>query len=165
MPRRCTICDHEQLEEINRALVGRTDSYRKIADRFGVSDRALYRHAQSHLPETLAQAQEAAEVAHSDDLLSLLKSLAERAERIIDKAEKTRDYRTALYGIRELTRNIALRAEMAGELSRQPQVNILVNPQWVEMRTLLLGALEPYPEARAAAAQALLEAGGNGRTD
>jgi len=35
-----------------------------------------------------------------------------------------------------------------GRLSAQPQVNILINPQWIELRTMIIKALEPYPELR-----------------
>ena len=37
------------------------------------------------------------------------------------------------------------------------QVNFLVNPQWVELRTLIIKALEPYPEAKEAIVLAIRE--------
>ncbi len=45
--------------------------------------------------------------------------------------------------------------ELEGELQRNPQINITIDARWVEVRTLLLHALAPYPDARAAVAHAL----------
>ena len=54
-------------------------------------------------------------------------------------------------------RVLALLGELLGELNRSPQVNILVAPQWIEVRALLMAALADYPEARASVAAVLLQ--------
>ena len=53
---------------------------------------------------------------------------------------------------------------LLGELDDGPTVNVLVAPEWVTVRSTVLAALGPYPEARAAVAQHLLslEAASNG---
>jgi hypothetical protein len=50
---------------------------------------------------------------------------------------------------------LELLGKLAGELQSAPQVNILISPEWVRLRTLILEALEPYPDARLAVAGAL----------
>jgi hypothetical protein len=57
--------------------------------------------------------------------------------------------------VREARACLELLAEMVGELSRQPQINILVLPEWERIRYTMLQTLAPYPEARAAVADAL----------
>ncbi len=47
-------------------------------------------------------------------------------------------------------------AELEGRLSRQP-VNLLVAPEWLEVRVQILAALQPFPEARQAIAEAIRE--------
>jgi hypothetical protein len=42
-----------------------------------------------------------------------------------------------------------------GELQTQPTFNIIMAPEWVEVRTVVLQALDPYPDARLAVAGAL----------
>src|SRR5215207_4306115 len=86
VPRRCSICQHERLEEINQALV-RSTALAEIAALFRVSDDALSRHKTNHLPATLIKAQEAQEVAQADDLLEEVRSLQARALVILDRAE------------------------------------------------------------------------------
>ena len=50
---------------------------------------------------------------------------------------------------------IELLAKLIGKLDERPQVNILVNPQWIAARTAMMEVLAPYPQARVAVAQRL----------
>lgn len=49
-----------------------------------------------------------------------------------------------------------LLAKLLGELDDRPQVNVLMAPEWLNVRTALLEALRPYPEARTAVAARLV---------
>jgi len=163
MSRKCSICAHQQGQAIDEALVAGTASLREIASLFAVSQSALRRHKARHLPAALAQAQEAQEAAHGDDLLNRLDKLTTEAHRIKDKAEKAGDYRTAIAGIRELVRIVEVLAKLRGQLDERAQINILVaNPEWLTLRARILTVLEPYPEARLALAAAL-EVGNAGK--
>lgn len=51
---------------------------------------------------------------------------------------------------------LELVARLAGELQEAPQVNVVVSAEWAAVRSALLAALAPYPEARAAVAARLL---------
>jgi len=158
MPRTCTICNHPSRGEIERALVDGVP-FRNIAAQFGTSTTALVRHKQDHLPPALAQAKQAELAANGDDLLSRIEALQQKTLSILSKAESQGDNVTALKAIGEARRNLELLAELTHELNRSPQVNILISPEWARLRTLILNALLPYPEARARVAAALLEAG------
>ena len=56
MPRRCSICSHEQLMEIDQALVGGA-ALSEMAAKYRVSEDALSRHKANHLPDALVKAQ------------------------------------------------------------------------------------------------------------
>ena len=159
MPRRCTVCEHEKVEEINRLLLEGV-SLRDLAGRYSVSKTALHRHKESHLPAKLVKAREAREIAKADSLLDQVTELRDKALSILTKAEKAGDLRTALQGIKEARGCLELLAKLQGELQEQTTVNILINPQWITLRTAILQALDPYPEARLAVAQALQEVEG-----
>jgi len=45
---------------------------------------------------------------------------------------------------------LELTAKLMGELDERPQINVLVAPEWILVRTALLDALRPFPEARVA---------------
>jgi predicted DNA-binding protein YlxM (UPF0122 family) len=155
MPRKCTVCEHEKVEEINRLLLEGV-SLRDIAGQYSISKTALHRH-KKHIPATLAKAQEAQEVARADNLLDQVTELRDKALSILDKAEQAGDLRTALQGVREAKGCLELLAKLQGELQERTTINVLINPQWLSLRTVILQTLEPYPEARLRLAEALRE--------
>lgn len=154
MPRVCTICNHAERSAIDDELVKGT-AFRIIAERYGTSLGTLFRH-RDHTVSTIAKAKEAADVARGDTLLDKMRGLEEDARRIARKAEETDDFRTAIASVRELTRIVELQGKLAGELDDRPQIAVmLASPEWGALRARLLVALEPFPEARVAAAAAL----------
>jgi hypothetical protein len=77
------------------------------------------------------------------------------ARRLLSKAEAEGELRTSVAAVREVIRIVELLAKLSGELKEQATVNVLVLPEWHEIRTRILDALAPYPEARLAVARAL----------
>ena len=157
MPRACTVCMHKNRPTIDRALVGGEEALRTISDRFGVSKTALIRHKDAHLPAALIKARKVEEVVRADELLSQVRDLQGRTLSILTASEEAGELRTALAAIREARGNLELLAKLLGELDEHPQVNILVSVVWLTIRTAIMVALVPYPEARSAVAEALLE--------
>jgi transposase-like protein len=154
MARRCSICDHQDRQDIDKQLVS-GESIAGIARHFAVSEDALRRHSINHIPQALAQAKKASDAARAGDLLQQVINLRERAVSILSRAEESGDLRTALAGIREAKGCIELLAKIDGQLNEKPQLNITISPQWIELRTLIISALEPYPLARQAVLDAL----------
>ena len=146
MPRKCTICDHEHVKKINKMLVN-GETFRKISQTFAVSYDAVYRHKE-HIPAKLVQAKEAQEVAQADNLLDQVKSLQEKACELLAKAEKSGDLRTALAGVKEAKSCLELLAKLQGELQQEGTINVTIAPEWLELRAVILQAVEPYPEAK-----------------
>jgi hypothetical protein len=162
VPRSCTVCSHEARAEIDRALVAGQSSY-VLADRYSSLSRpAIERHKANHLPASLVMAQAAEEVAQADSLLEQVRGLQSRAYGILDKAEAADDLRTALGAIREARGNLELLAKLLGELDERPVFNLHLNAEWLELRAVIVGALEPHPAARGAVLRAL-ESADNGR--
>jgi hypothetical protein len=62
-----------------------------------------------------------------------------------------------------LHRQIEIQARLLGDLDDRPVVNIMASPEWVEVKQVILAALEVYDEAYDAVVQALEEGlNGNG---
>src|SRR5215211_7666091 len=161
MPRSCTICTHPDRTAIDEALVA-GESTGKLAGRYRtIDERALRRHRSNHLPAKLVMARAAEEVAQADDLLGAVQDLQARTLAILEAAEGSREHRTALAAIREARSNLELLAKLLGELDERPQVNLLISPEWLELRAVIITALEPHPQALRAVVGAL-ESGGNG---
>jgi hypothetical protein len=123
MPRTCTVCARSERAGIDEALLN-GEPLRNIAERVSLSVTSLFRH-KAHLSETLKKSHEAAEVSRADSLIGQLEQLKEDARRIQKRAEAAKDYRTALAGVRELTRLVELAARLSGELNERPETKIL----------------------------------------
>jgi hypothetical protein len=154
MSRRCTICEHPERVEIDKQLIERR-SFRNITEHFSLSLGALHRHKSDHIDENLAKAKEAQEVAQADNLFDQVSDLQKKALSILSKAEAEKDYRAANGAIREARGCLELLAKLLGELNERPQINILIAPEWLSLRNLILEALESYPEAMFSVSRAL----------
>jgi hypothetical protein len=71
-----------------------------------------------------------------------VRDLQRRALEILDKAEEAGELRTALGAIREARGNLELLAKLLGELDERPVVNLNLSPEWLELRAVIVAALE-----------------------
>ncbi len=157
MPRPCTVCSHKDVDEINRLLLC-SDSYRDIARQFGLSKDAVARHKESHIAGLLSKSTELkaeVESTQGTQTLAEVRELKVKALEILAEAQGAGDLKTALMGIREARSCLELCMKAEGQIRDSPQITIINNPEWVELRTLIIGALEPYPEAREAVVHAI----------
>lgn len=158
MARVCTVCTHPDRDEIDAELVQGTP-YRDIARQYSVSKDAVARHKE-HVRQTIARVCDVQDLELGAGLVEKLQRLELDARRIATEAEKSGDLKTALGGIRELTRIVELFAKLRGEIQEGGTINVLVAPEWAALRFRILNALLPFPDARFAVAEAL-ERGGN----
>jgi hypothetical protein len=105
----------------------------------------------------IAKAKEAEEVNRGESLLKQIKYLQMKALAILKTSEASGDLRTALKAIREARGNLELLAKLQGELAQEGSMNIVLSPSWISLRTVILKALEPYPEAKLQLAEKLRE--------
>lgn len=158
MPRPCTVCVSKSRGEIEAALI-ESVPFRHIAARYGTSTGALQRHANDHLPARLLESRAVEEVADADNLLLQLRALQGRTLAILADTETSKDHPTALRAIGEARRNLELLAKLTELLG--PETAVTVNIA-IDQRAqqVILSALEPFPEARIAVAEALIEVEG-----
>jgi predicted transcriptional regulator len=159
VPRTCSICSHEHRDAMEDAfIVGQAK--RRIASHYGVTERAVRHHLREHLPALLALARDAERAARADTLLDRMEALQSQTLAILDAPE---DQRTALAAIAQARRNLELIGEVTRELDRGATINVALNPEWLELRGVIIAALEPHPTARDSVLRALEGVGNNGR--
>ncbi len=141
---------------IDRAIVDGLP-YRNISGKYEVSLSALYRHSCEHLPEALRASTKAEEIADADRLIDRVEYLYDEARNVLEEAKKSSNSKTVLAAIREARPTIELLARLMGKIEESRITNILVNPQWYETRALILAALEPFPDARQAVVESLVD--------
>jgi len=154
MTRVCTVCRHPQLAAINKALVAGT-ALRNIAEHYALSATALHRHKEDHLPKLLTKAVEAEEVRQALDVLQQLRHINAAALTVLRDAKAAGEGELVLKAIDRVLKQVELQAKLLGDLDDRPVVNVLVTPEWQQVRAQILAALAPYPEARFAVAGAL----------
>jgi len=147
MPRACAICDHPQRDAIDREII-EGFSIRNIAKRYGVSKDSVYRHSKNHLPETLKQSHAVKESARADELLERVERLISEAEELLSFGKGEKQSKAWASGISELRKCLELLARVTGELDERPTITLAMLPEWVEVRTLILGAIDGYPEVK-----------------
>ncbi len=155
---RCKVCSHPDLPAIDAALVEGT-SRRTVADRFGLHASSVQRHKDAHLSPALVQAMRS-EPERAISVLDRVDSLANRVERMIDAAEAEGKPGLMLSGVKELRALLELSGKARGELKPDGvhvTFNLATNPEWLQARTVLVQALQPYPDAIEAVSTALLE--------
>jgi len=130
-----------------------------LSKAYGVTTAALHRH-KKHIPQQLVRAQDAKEIAAADTLMGRVAELDRKAEDVYTKAIEANNLTAAIQAVRELRGVTELYAKITGEIQQQT-VNIVVMPEWVVLRSAILKALEPYPDAL----QAVVNAIGGGNID
>ena len=160
MPRDCSVCQHPDRVALDAGLVeGR--SYRDVARQFGVSKDAVARHHRAHVSPALVRVVERQEVKRAERgpaaALERLEDLYRRAVRVLERAEAAGQTAQVLGAVREARGLVEVIAKITGELREQPAVavNVLAAPEIVQLTTVLMRALAPFPEARVVAADAL----------
>jgi hypothetical protein len=122
-----------------------------------VSTGALQRHSKQHIPELLVKARLAIERSGADDLLARIEELFAEAKEVLEAAKEAADHRVVLAAIDRASRQLELLGRLRGELNDGTTVNIVSNPQWLELRTIIVQALNPHPSAREDVVRAIAE--------
>ena len=107
MDKRCSICTHPDLKEIDRALIA-AESLRSLASRYGLSVSSLSRHTK-HLRRALANVADETQQRHQTDLLDKLDLFEVRLERIFHKAQEHHSLHISLGCVQEALRIFTLR--------------------------------------------------------
>jgi hypothetical protein len=157
MPRKCSICTHPERGEIERRVAS-GESYRNVAQHFGVSIYSLHRHVTAHMPPEVLAAQEAQAVERGATALEQVRALNREARDLLEEAKRKERYSAAVQAIGAALRALELEARLLGELDNGPKVRVQVDV--VAIRKTILRALEDAPpELRMKVADALLDLG------
>ncbi len=147
MPRACAVCIHRDRDSIDEAIASGVP-IRKIARQHNISKDSVYRHAQNHLPETVKKAHAIKEAGRASELLDRVETLVSEAEGLLKHGKDEKKAKAWSDGIRELRKCLELLARVTGELDERPQINFTTLPEWVEIRTLILTAVDGFPDVK-----------------
>src|SRR5262245_2959889 len=156
----CSVCSHRELAQINTALA-RGVAAPAIARRFKLGADSVYRHSRNHLPPQLRASLLAGpnlegvdldklKEDESQSLLANLVALRHRLFAAVDCAEEYQDAGMLTRVAGQLHANLELTGKLLGDLGvgGTTNVNVLIQPQYIELRVALVGALSAFPEAK-----------------
>src|SRR5215208_3747706 len=149
MAPRCSICAHPESFAINEAIVIERKSNRVIARQYGVGHDSVQRH-KAHIPELLLKARENMDAYDAASILAKIRDLEEETLEQLQGAKTESDRKHVLAAIREQRANLELVSRISKLISDSTVINIVQDPTFVQFNTLVVDALEPYPEARRA---------------
>lgn len=154
---RCTVCTHPERGLVERDITAGMPNT-QVASKHGLSKDAVRRHRDRHLSAALRGVMSKRDDQAGARALDRLEDLYGKAEGILEAATAEGKASMSLQAIKELRGIVELLARLTGELDERPTVQVLnvsTSPEWVEVRSRLLTALRPFPEAATAAALAL----------
>jgi hypothetical protein len=164
--KRCTICSHRDRPAIDLAIASGL-SKRSIGERFSVSPDAVWRHGQAHLTVELRAALALKLIRKEGDTRAIL---LEEGATTIQALQAVRaplfgrflaavdvgDDRAAASLAGRLHEGLSLSARLSGQLAPASSVtvqNIVLSSDYIRLRSDLLAALRPFPEAARAVAE------------
>jgi hypothetical protein len=155
MARRCKVCQHPELDEINALLIEGVESRQPLCVRFGVSTASMHRHFHGHMPKV------STEGASADSTTASTADHQQRAAEarlIREQAMEAGDPRLALQALK-MEAALDAEARKLGAVRHATTGDLVSSPEWVRLRTAIMTKLEPYPDARAAVVAACMEVG------
>ncbi len=161
MARTCTLCAHPDRAAVERQIVAQAP-YRNIAKQSGCSIAAIHRHL-PHVLKALTDEKAERDAAQALDVIAQLRAVNVTTLAILREARDEGKAGMALFAIDRLQKQIELQARLLGLLDDRAKVDvtvaasITVSGEWIALRTALLRALAPVPEAREAVTRAIAQ--------
>ncbi len=166
MGRKSKIEAHPQSEEIIRRLASGEEYSKIVEDYPDIRYQDLDYYAQNKLPAILSKSNdlkaladeiEQADIHKGDTYLQLVIGLQKKALDALEQQNAAADPKSWAMISREARGYVELMGKALDRIREAPpaQITIINNPEWVELRTVIIQALDPYPEAKEALVNAI----------
>jgi hypothetical protein len=166
MGRKSKIEAHPQSEEIIRLLASGEKNPEIVRIFPEIKDDDLDYYREHKLPAKLSKSSdlkaladeiESADIHQGDTYLQLIMGLQKKALDALELQDPAGDPKSWAMISREARGYLELLGKALDRIRDTPpiEVNLLVNPEWISIRTTIIQALEPYPQAKEAVVRAL----------
>lgn len=148
----CTVCNHARRDELDRALTSGSLTQSDVAREVGCHPSIVSRHRKNHILPKVKRQIEADPVLGEVDLIVELRTLFCRMKHHLDRAEDADNWQAIRAFHAEARQDLETLARIAGTIhdGNVTQVAVNVGADWPRIRTALVRALAPYPDARTA---------------
>lgn len=170
MGRKSKIEAHPRSDEIIRRLASGDEYSDIVRDIPTITWDDLDYYQKKKLPSILSKSKdlkaladeiEWADVHKGDTYLQLVIGLQKKALDALEMQDPMEDPKSWAMISREARGYVELMGKALDRIRDAPQTQITIinNPEWVELRTLIIGALDPFPEAKEAVVDAIRRRG------
>jgi hypothetical protein len=162
----CAFCNYRDAAILEQQIATKHLTQAQAAAIIGCNKSTASRHMRNCVPKKIAEwtKPEAAKEETLNVVNALISSHAKTLE-ILEDSLAEGDRRTALMALQTEIRQLELNAKLTGQLNDAPQVNFLLNPEFVKLKQILIKTLEPFPDARVRLSEALTEIANDDNTD
>lgn len=168
MGRKSKIDAHPHGDEIVAMLINGAKNPEIVRRYSGIEKDDLDYYREYKLPDKLSKSKdlkalaeqiETADIHQGDTYLQLVIGLQKKALDALELQDPAKDAKSWAMISREVRGYVELLGKALDRIRDAPQiqVSLLVNPQWIELRTVIIKALEPYPQAKQAVVNAIRE--------
>lgn len=166
MGRKSKIEAHPQSEEIISMLFTGAKNPEILRSYSGITNDDLDYYRENKLPALLSKSEElkaladqiaTADIHKGDTYLQLVIGLQKKALDALELQDATKDPKSWAMISREARGYVELLGKALDRIRDAPPVNLTIinNPEWIELRTVIITALDPYPEAKEALVNAI----------
>jgi hypothetical protein len=151
----CKVCLHPKRSEIEQQIAARSLTTVEAAKIVGCHNSTISRHMYGCVAASVRErAQAEANEPHSLNVLDQLRQSHQTTLQILNAALSKGKDRVALKALEVELKQLELSARITGQFSDAPQVNLLMAPEFVKLKQVIVDRLLPYPDARLALSEA-----------
>ena len=152
----CSFCNHRDAALLEQQIAIKQLTQAQAARIIGCNKSTVSRHMANCVPARIRESMkpEPVEIPGMNVVNALTTAHAKTLEILLDSLAEG-DRKTALMAINAETRQLDLMAKITGQMNAVPQLNFLLNPEFVMLKHVIVETLLPYPEARVALSEKL----------
>jgi len=152
----CSFCNHRDAALLEQQIAIKELTQAQTAKIIGCNKSTVSRHMANCVPSRIRESMkpEPVEVPGLNVVNALTTSHAKTLEILLDSLAEG-DRKTALMAIHAETRQLDLMAKITGQVNAAPQLNFLLNPEFIMLKRIIVETLLPYPDARVALSEKL----------
>lgn len=152
----CKVCRHPKRSEIEKQLAARALTTVEVAKIVDCHNSTVSRHMlRCVAPNVREFVRAKAKERQSLNVLDQLRQSHQTTLQILDAALSEGKDRVALKALEVELKQLELNARITGQFSDAPQVNLMMAPEFVKLKQVIVDRLLPYPDARLALSEAL----------
>ncbi len=154
----CTFCNYRDAALLEEQIATKRITQVHAAKIVGCNKSTVSRHMRNCVPKKIAEfvKPEPAKEEALNVVNALTASHAKTLE-ILNDSLAEGERKTALIALQTEIKQLELTAKLTGQLNESSQVNILMQPEFMKLKQIIIKTLEPYPDARLKLSEALTE--------